>query len=62
MTLKNIIKIATNSDIIYYMEKIKFEEENMCYSTKYETISRQAKIKRYAREIKNILENKETSS
>ena len=61
MTLKNIIEIATDSDIIYYMEKIKFIEENMGYSTKYEAISRQAEIKRYAREIKNILESKETN-
>ena len=62
MTLKNIIKMATNSDIIYYMKKIQFEDENMCHSTKYEAASRQAEIKRYAREIKNILESKKTSS
>lgn len=59
MTLKNIIKMATDSEIKYCLEKIQFYEENMCNYTKHEVQSRQSDIKWYAGKIKSLLENKE---
>lgn len=55
MTKNEIIKMATNSDIQYYMEKIKYLHDNIFSMTQCEVNSAQRKIKEYTQEIKMLL-------
>jgi len=55
MTLKDITIMATNEEIIYLQSKIKFEHENLCFKTKYEAITSNKKIKKWVKEIQEIL-------
>ena len=55
MTLKDIITISTNEDIQYLQSKIKYEYDNLCHKTEYEAETTKKKIKKWAKEIQELL-------
>jgi hypothetical protein len=55
MTNKQILAMITNEDIIYYSEKIKFENDNLCCKTELEEKAAKKRINEYVHKIKEIL-------
>lgn len=55
MTNKEILKMATNDDIQYFLEKINHEEKNLCHKAPSEIKEAKKKIIYYVNEIKELL-------
>lgn len=56
MTMKEIIKMANNSEVMYMLEEIAEIQANMCFKTIYEQKTAMKKIKNLAKEIQEICE------
>ena len=55
MTIKDIVAIAGNPDAMYILDKIREEQENLCYKTEYEKKTAKDRMKELAKAIQEII-------